>query len=333
MQQATKPWENVEQDTDSLASSLGPLITKTCEPSLGPIEWFRSTWQRGGAATGRATWRRPDGTDVRAIVKLPVGPNEHRWTTTLGHVAEDDWFDAAHLSTPRVLAAGEVLGGYDLAWLVIERLDGSPLTTAWTKRALEDLIEATASVQARAEAARAVTGRPRAVEWERLLDKARKNCLNQEIEHEQRWNDSIKKVQKSLSSLVSAWEDRPIDSWCHGDVHAGNAMRRADSDDAACVLIDLALVHPGHWTEDAVYLERQFWGKPDLLYGIDPINALKAARRRLGLEHGPDYKRVADLKRLLAAACAPAFLPTEGHPLYLAACLETMSRLIPTLTN
>lgn len=333
MAQATKPWEHIEQDTDSLASSLGPLITQTCDPRLGPIEWFRSTWQRGGAATGRAIWTRADGEEIPAIVKLPVGPVEHRWTTTLGNVADDAWFEADRLSTPRVLAAGEVLGGYDLAWLVIERLDGTPLTTSWSKRALKDLIEATASVQARAQAARPVTGRPKPVEWDRLLDKARHNCRDQELEHEQRWNDSIKKIQKALGALATAWEERPIDTWCHGDVHAGNAMRRVDSDDAACVLIDLALVHPGHWTEDAVYLERQFWGKPDLLFGIDPVKALKAARSRHGLEPGPDYKRVADLKRLLAAACAPAFLPMEGHPLYLAACLETMSRLIPTLTS
>ena len=330
MAHATKPWEEVEQDTDSLASSLGPLITRTCEPRLGHIEWFRATWQRGGAATGRATWTRADGQTVPVVIKLPVGPVEHRWTTILGAVDEENWRDAESRSTPRVLAAGEVLGGYDLAWLVIERLIGTPLTTAWSKEALINLIDAVASMQARAAAAIPVTGRPKPVDWAHLLDVSRRNCRDQEIENEQRWNDAVKRIQKSLPALAEAWESRPIDTWCHGDVHAGNAMRR---DEGSTVLIDLALVHPGHWTEDAVYLERQFWGKPDLLFGVQPVKALNAARKRHGLQPGPDYKRVADLKRLLAAACAPAFLPHEGHPLYLASCLETMNRITPELTG
>lgn len=328
MSQATKPWEEVEQDTDSLASALGPLITSTCAPHLSHIEWFRATWQRGGAATGRATWTRTDTHQVPAIVKLPVGPVEHRWTTLLGRTDDDAWLEPASdsLCTPRVLASGQVLGGYDLAWLVIERLKGRPLTTIWDRSALVDLIDATASIHARAARALPVTGKPKPMDWARLLDTARRTVREQEVEHEQRWNELLKKVQKHLDAIVSEWDARPIDTWCHGDVHAGNAMRRAD--DGACVLIDLALVHPGHWTEDGVYLERQFWGKPELLYDIDPVATLAKARRRHALESGPDHKRVADVRRLLAAACAPAFMPLEGHPLYLAACLDVLTRLV-----
>ena len=329
MGQGTKPWEEVERDTDSLASSLGPLICEVCAPKLASLEWFRATWQRGGAATGRAVWTRPDGRSVDAIVKLPVGPVEHRWTTILGGVEEDEWYspEAESLCTPRVLAAGEMLGGYDLAWLVLERLDGRPLSTGWDKRSLLDLIDAAAMMQARAQRAMPVTGSPRPTDLAALLDKARHAVHIQDIEQDQRWNDSLKRIQKGLDRLVREWEDRPMESWCHGDVHAGNAMRRGDGDDGPCVLIDLALVHPGHWIEDAVYLERQFWGKPELLFGLDVVEAMSKARRRHGLEPGPDHKRVADLRRLLAAACAPAFLPLEGHPAYLHACLEVMGRL------
>jgi len=328
MGEATKPWEEVEQDNASLASALGPIICDACAPSLATIEWFRSTWQRSGAATGRSVWTRRDGREIPAIVKLPVGPVEHRWTTLLGRVDEGAWDESAALSTPRLLASGEVLGGYDLAWLVVERLDGPSLATTWDKRGLLDLIDAVASMQARAARSLPLTGRPKPVEWDRLLEKARAAIREQEIEHDQRWNDHLKRIQRHLPALVAEWEGRPIDSWCHGDVHAGNAMRRHDG---SCVLIDLALVHPGHWTEDAVYLERQFWGRPDLLFGIDPIRQLDKARRRHGLDPGPDHKRIADAKRLLSAACAPAFLPLEGHPLYLAACLETLTRLSPSL--
>jgi aminoglycoside phosphotransferase len=331
MAQATKPWEEIEQDTDSLASSLGPIITRTCDPRLSNIEWFRSTWQRGGAATGRATWRLDDSNVIPAVVKLPVGPVEYRWTTLLGAVDRDQWARTESRSTPRVLAAGEVLNGYDLAWLVIERLDGPSLTTTWDRRSLLDLIDATACMQARALGAMPVKGRPRPTDWATLLDKARHAVRDQGIDNEQRWNDCIKRVQKSLDALIHEWDARPLDTWCHGDVHAGNAMRRTDN--GACVLIDLALVHPGHWVEDAVYLERQFWGRPDLLFGVDPVAELAAARRRQRLEPGPDHRRIADLRRLLAAACAPALLPHEGHPVYLGACLDTLARLLRSMVG
>ena len=52
------------------------------------------------------------------------------------------------------------------------------------------------------------------------------------------------------------------------------------------VLIDLAEVRPGHWVEDAVYLERLHWARPERLKGRNPVKLLAAARRRLGLEIG-----------------------------------------------
>lgn len=63
------------------------------------------------------------------------------------------------------------------------------------------------------------------------------------------------------------WESRPRDTWCHGDLHPGNAMRRdlGNGQRGRCVLLDLAFVHPGHWVEDAVYIERQFWARPSCL--------------------------------------------------------------------
>ncbi|MCP4495139.1 MAG: hypothetical protein GY825_00005, partial [Phycisphaeraceae bacterium] len=53
---------------------------------------------------------------------------------------------------------------------------------------------------------------------------------------------------------------------------------------------------------------------------------LAAARRRLGLEVDEDHPRLADLRRILLAACAPAFLRTEGVPAYLDAALDHLER-------
>ncbi|MBA4040135.1 MAG: hypothetical protein C0468_07445, partial [Planctomyces sp.] len=111
-------------------ASLGPALSghlaAACRAhgmSLGPIEWFRSLWQRGGGSTGFVTLTGPDGAARPAVIKLPVGAREHRWTLALG--TPPLW--APGSPAPRVLAAGESLNGYDLAWLVIERIPGDPI--------------------------------------------------------------------------------------------------------------------------------------------------------------------------------------------------------------
>ena len=48
-----------------------------------------------------------------------------------------------------------------------------------------------------------------------------------------------------------------------------------------CVLIDLALVGPGCWIEDALYLERLFWGQEDQLFGMDPLGTLASTRQAI----------------------------------------------------
>jgi hypothetical protein len=86
-------------------------------------------------------------------------------------------------------------------------------------------------------------------------------------------------------------------------------------------LIDLAEVHAGHWIEDAVYLERQLWARPERLKAHKPVREIAAARKRLGLSVDADYARLAMARRALLAATAPRFLKSEGHPAYLDACL------------
>src|SRR5690242_8419355 len=114
-------------DGRSLGESLGPALLQHCGGRLRDLSWFRSSWQRGGAATAFARYTDDDG-EHEAMVKIPVGPVEYRWTTQLAARANGS------CPTPRVLAAGDALGGYDLAWLVVERLDGHTLTHGWCQR-------------------------------------------------------------------------------------------------------------------------------------------------------------------------------------------------------
>lgn len=324
------------EDAQALASSLGPVLISQCGGKLGKIEWFRSTWQRrGAAATGYATWTTTSGEQIEAIVKLPVGPSEYFWTLRLGAVEEELWHsDEAHdLPTPRVLAAGEVLGGYDLAWLVIERLDGQPLAADLSKPALMSLINAAAQMQQCAMLVRPVDALPQPTDWERLLGISRDAIKTVGIAEEQRWNAAVKRTQKQLPHLIGIWEGRSVKSWCHGDLHPGNAMWRTSGAEPACVLIDLALMHPGHWVEDGVYLERQFWGHKDALHGIKPVSHLAKCRKKLGLSTEGNYQLLANVRRVLTAACIPVFLGREGNPAYVHAGLEVLEHLLPQITK
>jgi hypothetical protein len=87
-------------------------------------------------------------------------------------------------------------------------------------------------------------------------------------------------------------------------------------------LIDLAEVHAGHWVEDAIYLERQLWGHHSRLESANPLKTMANARKSIGLKVTEDYPELANIRRLLLAATAPAFMQSEGDPRYLHACLE-----------
>jgi hypothetical protein len=239
-----------------------------------------------------------------------------------------------------VLAAGTNLAGYDLGWLIVERLDGHTLTHGWNKEHLEHLLRAVALMQARAAAVAPVEGPAPNPDWEALVHRSRELAHDSSLPEAQHWNEAVKKVQKHLPRLAARWASRPVDSWCHGDVHPGNAMRRKDvpghpkgPDACPCVLVDLALVHPGNWVEDAVYLERQFWGRPDQLFGVHPVSLLAKYRRELGLATEGDYGAMANLRRLLMAACAPAYFAEDGHPRYLHAALEVLDKLTPQVAR
>lgn len=333
----------------ALATSLGPALIDQLQGRITNLQWFKSSHQRGGAATALATYTDDQGTPHDAVLKLPVGYHEFRWTCALAQLHTTD-----HAPTPRVLASGTSVGGHDLAWIILERLAGSTHHQGWSQRGAEQLIFACAQMQALAQRF-APVDRVAVVEtdWEAQIERARKALRDSDLPEAQHWRVSERRVSRALPHLIRLWNARPIDTWCHGDLHPGNAMHRTAAPDRT-VLIDLALVHPGHWIEDAVYLERQFWATeappdedPDVklasvsqgrvnykgLFGVHPVTLMGKFRRQLGLTTEGDYGLVASVRRVLMAACAPAHLVAEGNPAYLRAALNVIDRVLPTIEH
>jgi len=314
-------------DPLTLGSTLEPALRHQAGGSLGEIEWFRTSWQRGGAATGYATWRFGDGATAGCVVKVPVGPVERRWAAALGEWAALGWDGAATLSTPRVLASAEALGHYDLCWLVTERFEGKTLAAGVGGRAIAALLEAAADLQARSQRRQGPHGRAFDPDWKALYERSRHLAREGAIPDAARWGAALKQARRLIEPALARWRARPVNAWIHGDLHPANAMWRAaaNGEDARCVLIDLGSLRAGHWAEDALYLERQFWGRHERLEGVRPLADMAAHRRAAGLQVDDGYAELADAKRLLAAAAAPANLAHEGDATYLAGALDVLA--------
>jgi hypothetical protein len=330
-----------EHDSQSLASTLDPILHHECHGHLGPISWFQCDWQRGGASTGFSTWRLNTAfgkaKEVPCVVKFPVGYGEYFWTKRLGLVRQDEWDEPMSLTlpTPRVLAAGFELGGYDLAWIVMERFSNPPIAMERSNTALWSMFESAAEFHAAAILERPIEPEhvPTPPSWPDLLEKGQQALRENDIEAKDAWIDALRKTEQVLDQLTQAWASRSIDTWCHHDLHPHNAMRRQTEDDSVpghCTLIDLAMVNPGCWIEDALYMERLFWGREAQLCGIDPLTTLADTRSAIGLPSDNDDMALADVRRVLMAASSPAFLRTENDPVYLKAALSTLERLLPS---
>lgn len=332
-----------ELDGQALASTLDPQLHKACHGRLGKISWFRATWQHGGAGTGFSTWSLPDPTcghrEIPCVVKMPIGYSEYFWTKRLGLVHPHEWDEprSQALPTPRVLAAGFELGGYDLAWIVMERFANPPVAMERTESSMWAMFETAAEFHAAAILEKPVdlTELKPPQDWSGLVEKGLLAVRENEIADQDRWILALELVQGCLDGLVERWITREIDTWCHHDLHAHNAMRRMNEHEkdsnihGHCTLIDLAMVAPGSWIEDALYMERLFWGREEQLCNIDPLTTLAATRESIGLPTGDEAFELAEVRRVLMAASTPAFLRTEGDPVYLKAALGVLERLLP----
>ena len=333
-----------QPEGQAFASTLVPQLRKECHGRLGEVEWFRATWQHGGASTGFSTWSLPDRVnghrEIPCVVKLPIGYTEYFWTKRLGLVHPSEWEEpkSTALPTPRVLAAGFELGGYDLAWMVVEKFQNPPLAMERTESSIWELFETAAEFHAAAVLEMPVDIKKvkASEDWNGIIQRGLVAIDENDLVDASRWRQALEKVQENLESLVHQWDSREIDTWCHHDLHAHNAMRRVTGDPEIhghCALIDLALVGPGSWIEDALYFERLHWGREELLCGIDPLRTLAATRDSIGLPSGEDGFVLADVRRVLMAASAPAFLRTEGEPVYLKAALGVIERLLPSFVG
>ncbi|MDP7008646.1 MAG: phosphotransferase [Phycisphaerales bacterium] len=296
----------------SLARALEPVLQKQCLNQLTPIRWFRTDWQRSGAATGFSTWTHQDGREEEVVVKFPVVLRELRWTRRMQ--------DCDGI-VPKLLTSGIGLGGYDLAWIVIERLPFGPLGKHWDDHIIKRIANAAAAFTSAAREF-PVDRLGRFEDWDDLLLRAKKSVKVNSIEDSRTWLKLHKWLGKSLTDILDVWRARHTREWLHGDVHLANSMCRSDADDAPVCLIDLAEVHSGHWVEDAIYLERQLWGHHSRLVSSNPLKTMAKARKSIGLKVSDDYVELANIRRLLLAATAPAFMQSEGDPRYLHACLE-----------
>lgn len=310
----------------TLARNLLPTLQHACGGHLGDVSWFRADWQRGGASTGRAVWSL-DGTAPReVIVKFPVVPRELYWTRRLQNAE-----GTPPAVAPQLLASGTTLGSYDLAWIVIERLPFGPLGLRWHKDHIERVVQAAARFQAETADLPVEEAGQRVEDWEALLGQSRASIRDNSLGSGPAWTEAVKQVQRAHGALVERWRSRDTTHWIHGDLHLANALSRESVQSGDVVLIDLAEVRPGHWTEDAVYLERQLWGRPDRLAATRPVRAMARARRAQGLPVRADAHELADVRRILMAATAPAFLSTEGHPRHLAGALSQLQAALARL--
>lgn len=313
-------------DPRSLAAALAPVLCQTCADRLEDIAWFKADWQRGGAATASAQYTLDDGAKVPVVIKLPIVQRELTWTRRLqppNGTHDDD------LVVPRLYRSGDAIGGYDLTWIIIERFEHGPLGLRWHDDHLQRICDAAVRFH-QATAAFEVDQQPRIEQWHEMIAAARDDARTNEIPEQQRWNEAMKALTHRLDDLVGEWRARPIEHWVHGDLHIANAMSRHAFDSGPVSLIDLAEVRPGHWVEDAVYLERQFWARPERLTN-QPVKAMARARRKLGLGVHENDNRLAMIRRALLAGTAPHFMKSEGHPVYLQACLERLEHALREL--
>ncbi|HCA38727.1 MAG TPA: hypothetical protein DEO92_03490 [Phycisphaerales bacterium] len=310
----------------TLAKNLLPTLQKACDGRLGEVSWFRADWQRGGASTGRAIWTSSGTSPREVIVKFPVVPRELYWTRRLQNAK-----GTPPAVVPQLLASGTSLGNYDLAWIVIERLPYGPLGLRWHKNHIERIAKAAATFQAETADLPVAEEGQRVEDWATLLDQSRASLRDNSIASGPAWTEAVKRVQRTHDDLVERWRARDTTHWIHGDLHLANALSRDSAQSGDVILIDLAEVRPGHWTEDAVYLERQLWGRPDRLDATRPVREMARARRRMSLPVRKDAHELADVRRILMAATAPAFLSTEGHPRHLAGALSQLQTALERL--
>jgi phosphotransferase family enzyme len=303
----------------SFGTMLEPVLRSVCEGRLSQVGWFRTDWQRGGAVTGYATYRDDDGVDRPVVVKMPVPPCELQWMSALQR------FDDV---VPTVFASGGVLGGYDMAWLVMERLAFGPLGSAWEGREFDLLIESIGRFYQAAGEFPTHKDHYESRDWDGIYEHARRSVRDHALPEGQRWGKALKKAHRKYKEWVTVWNDRPMEHWCHGDLHLGNAMTRRQPPEGPAVLFDLAKICVSHWVQDGVYLEHLYWGRPGDLGGHKLCKELAHHRKKIGLPVDAGWADLAQAKRALLAMSVPAKLDLDGNADYVHGALQVLENAV-----
>lgn len=297
---------------------LEPVLRSVCDDRLSEVSWFRTDWQRGGAVTGYATYKDDDGEARPVVVKLPVPPCELQWMSALQGFED---------VVPKLYAGGEMLGGYDMAWLVMERLPHGPLGSAWEGKEFDLLVEAIGRFY-QATATVPINTEREHRDWDAIFKQARRSVRDHALPESQRWSKALKKAHRKYKGWVTVWNDRPLEHWCHGDLHLGNAMTRAEAPGGPAVLFDLAKVCVSHWVQDGVYLEHLYWGRPEDLAGHKLCKELAHQRKDLGLPVDKGWSDLAQAKRALLAMSVPAKLDLDGNAQYVHGALKVLEHAV-----
>ena len=300
--------------TGPFGAELEPVLRDACRDRLSRIHWFRTAWQRGGALTGHARWNAPDhGGEV--VVKLPVPPVELAWLLRLQ--------DRDGL-VPAVMAHGTTLHGYDMAWIVMERLPHGPIGTQWGGAEFDLLVDAAVRFHA-ATIETAPTWEGAAdTDWQEVISHARRHLRRHQIRQSQRWQQALRKAERKLAGWLASWNARSRREWCHGDLHFANIMTRHAPPEGSGVLIDFARARPGHWVEDAVYFEHLFWSRREALGGRKPCSLVARRRKQVGLPVDENWPELALIRRVLLALTTPLTLAVHGHDAHVQAALEVL---------
>jgi len=297
-------------------AQLEKALVQQCSGRLSDMRWFYTDWQHGGSLTGYAVYH--DKRDYDVFVKVPVPENEMVWARRL----QDAGDVVAHL-----FEHGHTLGEHKLGWVIMERLPYGPLGSAWAGKEFDLLIEAVGRFYLAASAFE-IESEVEVRDWVGELDSARKSVRRYDLADGSRWNKALKAAQKKVKSWAKMWNQRCVDHYCHGDMHLGNAMTRYPAPQGPAVLIDLALVHRGHWIEDAVYFEQQYWGHEGAVDGRKLARQLAHQRKSLGLSMDKKWSQLADVYRALLAMSAPLSSQTRNDSAHMQTALTVLEHSV-----
>lgn len=305
--------------------NLEPVLIKACNDRLTNIRWFRTDWQRGGALTGYGTFQTDSG-PKEVVIKLPVPPQERRWLM----YTQADQHQLGEI-TPKLFAHGEELGGYDMVWLVMERLKFGPMDSQWNGNEFTMLVDTIGRFYAVA-ANYPVNVNREPQDWKFLIDRARQKIRDKApLDIAQQWNKTLKAFQKKLKRILKYWATRNLKEWRHGDVHLGNAMTRQPAPHGPALIFDFAMVRPGHWVEDATYFEHLYWADPSKLEQYPIVKMFAQVRKDHKLTVETNYPKLANIRRALLAATSPISAVGAGNPRFQNACLQKLEELLPKL--